>query len=62
MGLASRLWDALVAVIRMEDRSVQLAKAVEHQQGQVEDLKTRLLRIETIVDIAKAQKRLEGPS
>ena len=63
-----KLWDAVSTVIKMNDKVVRVAAAVDSQQGKIEDLTARVIRLETALEIALSQrgaarpKRLPRPS
>ena len=52
MALTDRIWDALTTVIRMNDKVEQLAEIARLQQGRIEDLTARVIRLETALEIA----------
>ena len=52
MGIGEKAWDALVTVIKMNDKVVTLAEQVKGQQAKIEDLTGRVIRLETALEIA----------
>jgi hypothetical protein len=54
MAIGDKLWDALTTVIKMNDRIVRMADQVQVQQGKIEDLTARIIRLETALEIALA--------
>jgi hypothetical protein len=52
MSLTDKLWDALSAVIKMNDKVVSLAATTVAQQAKIEDLTARVIRLETALEIA----------
>lgn len=68
MGVMDKLWDAVSTVIKMNDKVVRVAAAVNSQQGKIEDLTARVIRLETALEIALSQraatsaKRLPRPT
>ena len=68
MSLTDKLWDALSAVIKMNDKVVILAATTVAQQAKIEDLTARVIRLETALEIALSArgaaplKRLPRPT
>jgi hypothetical protein len=56
MGLAEKMWDGISRVIRMDAKVEGLAETVKSQQGKIEDLTARVIRLETALEIALASK------
>jgi hypothetical protein len=46
VSLADRVWGALTAMIRLEDRLTRQAQALKAQQARIEDLTVRVIRLE----------------
>jgi hypothetical protein len=64
MGVADRVWGALTAVIKLEDRVTRQAEALKSQQEKIEDLTGRVIRLESQLELLTAAalvKRLKGP-
>jgi hypothetical protein len=65
MGVAERVWGALTAVIKLEDKVSRQAEALKAQQTKIEDLTGRVIRLETQLELltsAALIKRLKGGS
>ena len=68
MGVMDKLWDAVSTVIKMNDKVVRVAAVLDAQQGKIEDLTARVIRLETALEIALSQreavntKRLPRPT
>lgn len=63
MGVAERVWSALTAVIKLEDKVTRQAEALKSQQAKIEDLTGRMIRLETQLELltsAAMIKRLKG--
>ena len=56
MGVTEKMWDGITKVIRMDARVEGLAEAVKEQQGRIEDLTGRVIRLETALEIALATR------
>ena len=56
MGVSEKMWDALVKVIRMDDKVERLAGAAKNQQARIENLTERVIRLETALEIALVAK------
>lgn len=62
MGVGDKVWDALTTVIKMNDKIVSMSGQMQAQQQKIEDLTARVIRLETVLEIAMATrkpKRLE---
>ncbi len=63
MGVTEKVWSALTAMIKLEDRVTRQADALRTQQAKIEQLTERIIRIETQIDMfttAAAVKRLRN--
>ncbi len=60
MGVMDKLWDAVSTVIKMNDRVVRIAGMLDAQQGKIEDLTARVIRLETVLEIALSQRGATG--
>ncbi len=60
MGIGDRLWDALTQVIKMNDQVTGLSAQVRDLAAELRELDRRMLRLETMVEIALAGKA-QGP-
>ena len=61
MGIADKMWDGISRVIRMDTKVEGLASAVKDQQIRIEDLTSRVIRLETALEIAMAGQGLRSP-
>ena len=52
MGVMDKLWDAVSNVVKMNDKVERVATTVGSQQGKIEDLTARVIRLETALEIA----------
>jgi len=62
-GVAERVWNALTAVIKLEDKVTRQADALKAQQAKIEDLTGRVIRLEAQLELftsAALVKRLRG--
>lgn len=63
MSVTERVWNALTAVIKLEDRVTRQAEALKTQQAKIEDLTGRVIRLETQLELltgAALVRRLKG--
>jgi hypothetical protein len=63
MGVAERVWGALTAIIKLEDKVNRQAEAMKVQQQKIEDLTGRVIRLEAQLELltgATLVKRLKG--
>ena len=63
MGVTERVWSALTAMIKLEDKVTRQADALKTQQVKIEDLTARVIRLETQLELltgAAMIKRLKG--
>jgi hypothetical protein len=63
MSVADRVWNALTAMIKLEDKVTRQAAALKEQQSKIEDLTSRVIRLEAQLDLltsAAIVKRLKG--
>ena len=56
MGVMDKLWDAVANVVKMNDKVERVAVAVGSQQGKIEDLTARVIRLETALEIALSSR------
>lgn len=56
MGITEKMWDAITRVIRMDAKVESLAATVKEQQQRLEDITGRVIRLETALEIALANK------
>ncbi|MEE9424199.1 MAG: hypothetical protein V3V18_04385 [Methylococcales bacterium] len=52
MGVTDKMWDGLTKVIKMDDKVERLAGTVKDQQIKIETLTERVIRLETMLEIA----------
>ena len=63
MGVTEKIWGALTAMIKLEDKVNRQSEAMKAQQVRIEDLTGRVIRLETQLDMlmqAASIKRLNG--
>lgn len=63
MSVADRVWAALTAMIKLEDKVTRQASALKEQQLKIEHLTERVIRLETQLELltgAAVIKRLKG--
>ena len=63
MGLTDRVFGALTAMIKLEDKVTRQAEAMKAQQSKIEDLTGRVIRLEAQLELLTAAamvKRLKG--
>ena len=56
MGVTDKLWDAITTVIKMNDKVERMAATMITQQQRIESLTERLIRLETVFEIALSQR------
>ena len=63
IGVTEKIWGALTAMIKLEDKVNRQSEAMKSQQVRIEDLTGRVIRLETQLDMlmqAASIKRLKG--
>lgn len=63
MNLTDRIWGALTAMIKLEDKVTRQSEALKAQQARIEDLTARVIRIEAQLELltsAALVKRLRA--
>jgi hypothetical protein len=63
MSVTDRVWGALTAIIKLEDKVNRQAEAMKTQQLKIEDLTSRVIRLETQLELltgAALMRRLKG--
>lgn len=63
MGVTDKVWAALSSMIKLEDRVNRQAEAMKAQQQKIEDLTSRVIRLEAQLELltgAAVIKRLGG--
>ena len=63
MGVTDKIWGALSAIIKLEDKANRQSEAMKSQQSKIEDLTGRVIRLEAQLDMFMQMasiKRLQG--
>lgn len=63
MGVTERVWGALTAMIKLEDKVDRQAEAMKRQQQKIEELTGRVIRLESHLELltgAAVIKKLKG--
>lgn len=63
MAIGDKIWAALTAMIKLEDRVNRQTEAMKSQQQKIEDLTGRVIRLEAQLELitgAAMVKRLKG--
>ena len=63
MGVTERVWAALTAMIKLEDKVDRQAEAMKLQQQKIEELTGRVIRLESHLELltgAAMVKKLKG--
>ena len=63
MGVTDRVWGALTAMIKLEDKVTRQAEVLKSQQLKIEDLTARVIRLEARLEMltgAAMVKKLKG--
>ncbi|HZG20168.1 MAG TPA: hypothetical protein VE092_09150 [Herbaspirillum sp.] len=50
-GLTGRLWAALTAIIKLEDKVTRQSEAIRQQQARIENLTERMIRLEALLEV-----------
>ena len=61
MGVTERVWGALTAMIKLEDKVVRQGEVIKAQQAKIENLTERMIRVETTIELlmrASERKRI----
>ena len=61
MGITERVWAALTAVIKLEDKVVRQGEVIKAQQLKIENLTERMIKMETTIELlmrASATRKL----
>ena len=56
MGVADKMWDAVTTVIKMNDKVERMAGTMKSQQEKIEKLTERVIRLETMLELALVQQ------
>jgi uncharacterized coiled-coil protein SlyX len=62
MGVTERVWGALTAMIKLEDKVVRQGEVIKAQQAKIESLTERLIKLETTIELlmrASEQRRIK---
>jgi hypothetical protein len=51
MSVTDKVWGALTAMIKLEDRVARQAEAMKSQQSRIEDLTARVIRLEAQLEL-----------
>ncbi len=54
MAITEKVWGALTAMIRLEDKVNRQAEAMKQQQQRIEDLTARVIRLEAQLELLTA--------
>ena len=63
MGVTDKIWGALTAMVKLEDKVNRQSEAMKSQQLKIEDLTARVIRLEAHLELltgAAMIKRLKG--
>lgn len=63
MGMTEKVWGALSAMIKLEDKINRQAEAMKLQQQKIEDLTGRVIRLEAQLELLTAAaltRRIKG--
>jgi hypothetical protein len=63
MGVTDKVWGALTAMIKLEDKVNRQSEAMKSQQQKIEDLTGRVIRLEAQLELLTAAamvKRIKG--
>jgi hypothetical protein len=51
MGVTDRVWSALTAMIKLEDKVTRQSEVIKIQQGKIENLTERVIKLETTLEL-----------
>ena len=54
MGATEKVWNALTAMIKLEDKVTRQSEAIRSQQEKIEDLTARVIRLEAQLELFTA--------
>lgn len=54
MSVTDRIWNALTSMIKLEDKVTRQAEALKAQQTKIEDLTSRVIRLEAQLELLTA--------
>jgi cell division protein FtsB len=61
MGVTERVWAALSAMIKLEDKVTRQAEALKTQQTKIEDLSARVIRLEAHLELLTGAAMIKKP-
>jgi hypothetical protein len=61
MGITDKFYEAMRVYLVLNDKVSRLSEAVKGLSDDVRDIDRRVVRLETFVEIAQAQKKLNPP-
>ena len=64
MGVAERVWSALTAMIKLEDKVTRQSEVIKEQQSKLENLTERVIKLEAQLELLTAaalSRRLPRP-
>jgi hypothetical protein len=59
MGVTERVWNALTAMIKLEDKVVRQSEAIKSQQLKIENLTERIIKLETTLELLMRASELK---
>ena len=62
MSVTERIWGALTSMIKLEDKVSSQNAAIKSQQAKIENLTERVIRLETMLEIALSVRGISAPS
>jgi hypothetical protein len=63
VSVTDRIWSALTSMIKLEDKVTRQAEALKAQQTKIEDLTSRVIRLEAQLELltaASVVRRIKG--
>jgi hypothetical protein len=63
VSVTDRIWNALTSMIKLEDKVTRQAEALKAQQTKIEDLTSRVIRLEAQLELltaASVVRRIKG--
>lgn len=60
MGVTDRVWGALTAIIKLEDKVTRQAEAIKTQQSRIEELTGRVIRLEAQLELLTDAALIRG--
>lgn len=61
MGITDKFYEAMRVYLVLNDKVTRLSEAVKGLSDDVRDIDRRVVRLETFVEIAQVQKKLNPP-